>query len=114
MGSRYAVQPITDSHQINRGRSEDVLQACFSQPNVATPPQATAPDGLLMGAFDAGSSGLLLAECFHGLARARRLQDFVLRAGLQAQNTWLFLGLGTLRSVRAGRAVLARTAPYCC
>jgi hypothetical protein len=58
-GPGYVLQPCRDTHQVERGGGENVLQTRFGLTDVATLSYATPPDGLRLRALNPGAPGVL-------------------------------------------------------
>ena len=66
-----------------------MLEMSFGEPAVAGAAQAAAPDGLGVGALDAGSRGICLLELGRPLARPHRLKRLVVFAILKSDDARL-------------------------
>jgi len=69
LGEWLLCQPVSDAHQVHRGRNEDVLQMRFSQADVACASQVTAAYALQQRALNtcALGKGFGLFSCSGGL-----------------------------------------------
>src|SRR5512135_301783 len=72
-GSRWRSPrpPLTEPHQIDRHRRQNMLQVRLGLPDVPAPPQTATADRLGMGALDTGPRGILSPELLGRLPTPR-------------------------------------------
>ena len=97
--------PFRHPDQVDRDRSEDVLQVRFGETDVSAPAQAAAADGLCVRALDAGVGSVAIPERRGLLVLARTLQRLKAFAHLQPDDARLAFGAGAMGAQRAWRAV---------
>jgi hypothetical protein len=90
-GVRPGRPPIVEPHQVDRRRSQDMLEACFGLPDVMALAQAAAPDGLLVRFLDTGTRSVLASEFCSFLSLASRAQRLMMLLRLQTNGARLQL-----------------------
>src|SRR3954470_24149644 len=105
---RRTCPPITQPHQVDRRRRQEVLKVRLRLTDVPTPPQTASTDRLLMRALDARTRRVPRPELLRPLLAAGPLQRLVLLTRQQPDDPRLLLRLRALRPRRTRRAVLPR------